>query len=130
MRWRSRRSSSATSPRLTIVHTSGEASGQIYVPEINNLLMVACIALVISFRPPPTWRRPTAGGWGTMVCTSPLPLSLAICRWGWSPLRAALLSGLFLAIEISVPRRERFRRSSTVAGSRCSSACGFPSMTT
>ncbi|MGE0641696.1 MAG: potassium transporter Kup [Thermoanaerobaculia bacterium] len=88
-------------PRLTIVHTSGEASGQIYVPEINNLLMVACIALVISFRA--SSNLAAAYGiavMGTMVCTSLLLLSLAIYRWGWSPLRAALLSGLFLAIEI------------------------------
>ena len=33
-------------PRVTIKHTSGEAEGQIYVPEINWLLAAACIALV------------------------------------------------------------------------------------
>ncbi|MCX6124181.1 MAG: KUP/HAK/KT family potassium transporter, partial [Proteobacteria bacterium] len=33
------------SPRLTIVHTSGETKGQIYVPEVNVLLMVICILL-------------------------------------------------------------------------------------
>jgi len=32
-------------PRVTIVHTSGAAEGQIYVPEINWALMVSCIAL-------------------------------------------------------------------------------------
>ena len=35
---------------MTIVHTSGETEGQIYIPEVNWLLMVACIALVLGFR--------------------------------------------------------------------------------
>ncbi len=37
-------------PRVTIVHTSGETEGQIYIPEVNWLLMVACVALVLGFR--------------------------------------------------------------------------------
>ena len=37
-------------PRVTIVHTSGKTEGQIYIPEVNWLLMVACVALVLGFR--------------------------------------------------------------------------------
>ena len=37
-------------PRVTIRHTSSETEGQIYIPEINWFLAVACIALVIGFR--------------------------------------------------------------------------------
>ena len=37
-------------PRVTIVHTSGMAEGQIYMPEINYMLMVACVALVLGFK--------------------------------------------------------------------------------
>ncbi len=37
-------------PRVTIVHTSGQAEGQIYIPEVNRILMVACLALVVGFR--------------------------------------------------------------------------------
>jgi KUP system potassium uptake protein len=36
-------------PRLRIVHTNPDIRGQIYMPQVNFLLMVACIALVISF---------------------------------------------------------------------------------
>ncbi len=36
-------------PRLTIVHTSTGAEGQIYIPEVNRALMVACVALVLGF---------------------------------------------------------------------------------
>src|ERR1700749_4405694 len=37
-------------PRLTVTHTSGTQSGQIYVPQINGLLFVLVVLLVISFR--------------------------------------------------------------------------------
>ena len=47
-------------PRLTIVHTSSREIGQIYMPAVNWLLMLACIALVLGFRARRTWRRPTA----------------------------------------------------------------------
>src|SRR5205085_2783088 len=38
------------SPRLSIIHTSYKQAGQIYVPEINKVLMFGTIALVIAFR--------------------------------------------------------------------------------
>lgn len=37
-------------PRLTIKHTSTEHRGQIYMPEVNSMLMYACIVLVLIFR--------------------------------------------------------------------------------
>jgi len=37
-------------PRLTIEHTSERERGQIYMPQVNWMLMVACIGLVLSFR--------------------------------------------------------------------------------
>jgi len=36
-------------PRVTIVHTSEKAEGQIYVPEVNYALMVACVLVVLGF---------------------------------------------------------------------------------
>jgi KUP system potassium uptake protein len=36
-------------PRVTIVHTSHKAEGQIYIPEVNYLLMAACVAVVLGF---------------------------------------------------------------------------------
>ncbi len=89
-------------PRLTIVHTSERASGQIYVPEVNALLMVACMALVISFRE--TSALAAAYGIavvGTMITTSGLFGLLIWRRWGWSPLRVVPLLIMFLAVEIS-----------------------------
>ncbi len=37
-------------PRLGIVHTSSRQQGQVYVPAVNLILAVACIALVLTFR--------------------------------------------------------------------------------
>ncbi|XXG80655.1 hypothetical protein AAC387_Pa09g1471 [Persea americana] len=39
-------------PRVKIVHTSLKYEGQIYIPEINYLLMLACVALTLGFKDP------------------------------------------------------------------------------
>ncbi len=88
-------------PRLSIIHTSERARGQIYVPEVNTLLMFACMALVVSFRS--TSNLAAAYGiavMGTMVSTSVLMFALMIRRWKWPVWRATALAGLFLAVEI------------------------------
>lgn len=88
-------------PRLTIVHTSGEARGQIYVPEINGFLLIACLALVFAFRT--TTALAAAYGIaviGTMVCTSVLMFQVARRRWHWSQLAALALVAFFLAVDL------------------------------
>lgn len=37
-------------PKVKVVHTSDKIHGQIYIPEINWILMVLCIAVTIGFR--------------------------------------------------------------------------------
>jgi KUP system potassium uptake protein len=37
-------------PRVKVVHTSKKIHGQIYIPEINWILMVLCIAVTVGFR--------------------------------------------------------------------------------
>ncbi|XP_062143965.1 potassium transporter 5-like [Alnus glutinosa] len=37
-------------PRVKVVHTSAKYEGQVYVPEVNYLLMLACIAVTLGFR--------------------------------------------------------------------------------
>ncbi|XP_030465657.1 potassium transporter 2-like isoform X1 [Syzygium oleosum] len=37
-------------PRVKVVHTSDKIHGQIYIPEINWMLMILCIAVTIGFR--------------------------------------------------------------------------------
>lgn len=37
-------------PRVKVIHTSNQIHGQIYIPEVNWILMVLCIAVVIGYR--------------------------------------------------------------------------------
>jgi KUP system potassium uptake protein len=89
-------------PRVTVVHTSGKTEGQIYIPEVNRLLMVACVALVLSFRA--STNLADAYGiavTGTMAITSILSYWVARDRWGWSLLRAGGLLLFLLVIDLS-----------------------------
>lgn len=37
-------------PRVKVVHTSAKYEGQVYIPEINYLLMLACIIVTFAFK--------------------------------------------------------------------------------
>ena len=92
-------------PRVTIVHTSGAAEGQIYVPEINWLLMVGCLALVLGFRNEGSTGLAAAYGiavTGTMAITSVLFAVVARERWGWSLRKTILLTAAFLLLDVSL----------------------------
>ena len=89
-------------PRVSIVHTSGDAEGQIYVPEVNGLLMVSCVALVLAFQE--SSKLAAAYGiavTGTMAITSVLFYVVARQRWGWSATKAGLIVGLFLTLDLA-----------------------------
>ncbi|MCC6316348.1 MAG: potassium transporter Kup [Gemmatimonadaceae bacterium] len=90
------------SPRVTIIHTSKQEAGQIYIPEVNWLLMIGCLAVVAGFGS--VSRLGAAYGiavTGTMAITTILFHEIARSRWNWSPWRAGLLSGFFLAIDLA-----------------------------
>jgi KUP system potassium uptake protein len=77
-------------PRVAIVHTSGDAEGQIYIPEINNMLLVMCMALVVGFKS--SSEMAAAYGiavTGTMSVTTVLFFAVSRYRWNW-PLWIAL----------------------------------------
>ena len=38
------------SPRFNILHTSAHEKGQVYIPEVNWMLMIATVGLVFGFR--------------------------------------------------------------------------------
>lgn len=90
------------SPRFTVVHTSSRTRGQIYVPEINGWLMLACCGLVLVFKK--SSNLAAAYGVaviGTMTITSLLLFVVAYRRWNWSLPKAAGLTSLFLAIDLT-----------------------------
>jgi KUP system potassium uptake protein len=89
-------------PRVTVVHTSGHEEGQIYIPEINWLLMLSCLALVIGFKS--SDRLASAYGiavTGTMAITSLLFYFVIRSRWGWSAAKALPLVAVFLTFDLA-----------------------------
>lgn len=37
-------------PRVRILHTSTKHEGQVYIPEVNYSLMIACVIVTVSFK--------------------------------------------------------------------------------
>jgi KUP system potassium uptake protein len=90
------------SPRVAIVHTSAGHRGQIYVPQVNWLLMVACVALVATFKT--STSLAAAYGLavtGTMSVTTLAYFLVLTKTWRW-PLYAAIpLCGLFMTVDLT-----------------------------
>ena len=89
-------------PRMTIIHTSAREAGQIYIPEINNALMVSCVVVVLGFR------NASALGaaygiavTGTMSITTVLFAVVAAARWNWPKWRALALASSFLLMDLA-----------------------------
>ncbi|MBP7867705.1 MAG: potassium transporter Kup [Acidobacteria bacterium] len=89
-------------PRLSILHTSASEIGQIYVPFINWTLMLSSIFLVLWFQT--STHMAAAYGLavtGTMAVTTVLAFSVMRRRWRWNPVLAALVSGVFLVVDLA-----------------------------
>ena len=79
-------------PRLAIVHTSAEYSGQIYLPRVNNALLIGVLLLVGLFRT----SHSLAAAYGiavatTMVVDGVLAFIVIWKLWHWPAWKAALL---------------------------------------
>jgi KUP system potassium uptake protein len=90
-------------PRVTIVHTSKQEAGQIYIPEVNVALAIGTLLLVLGFQ------TSTALGQaygvavtGTMAITTILFCSLAKDQWGWSPLQVWGFLAFFLTMDLAL----------------------------
>jgi KUP system potassium uptake protein len=89
-------------PRMLVVHTSREHEGQIYIPEMNWLLMLTCIGATLGFH--------TSSGLaaaygiavsGTMVITTILFFLVTRQVWRWSTARSLTFLVVFLAIDLT-----------------------------
>ena len=88
-------------PRVTVLHTSPDQEGQIYVPFVNWLLMLVTIGLVCSFGS--SSRLASAYGIAvtlSMIITSVLAYSVSRSR-GWSVPSALLVTLVFVCIELA-----------------------------
>jgi KUP system potassium uptake protein len=89
-------------PRLRVVHTSAAHQGQIYIPAVNLVLMLATIVLVFTFRS----SSHLAAAYGvavtsTMLISTMLFFVVARSRWHWSLLAAGLPAALFLVVDLA-----------------------------
>lgn len=89
-------------PRVTIVHTSAETEGQIYIPEVNRMMMIICIGLVLVFKE----SGRLAGAYGVavtanMAITSMVYYYVATRTWGWSLKKTLPLVLLFLFFDLT-----------------------------
>ena len=88
-------------PRLEVQHTSDQEIGQIYLPALNWLMLLAIIALVLGFGT--SSNLAAAYGiavTGTMLITNLLAIAVAVRLWQWSPLRAVLGALPFIIIDL------------------------------
>jgi KUP system potassium uptake protein len=86
-------------PRMRVIFTHAEESGQVYLPLVNWLLMIACVALVIGFGS----SEALASAYGVavsmdMVVTTILAVAVAR-RFGWHTLLAIGAGALFVVID-------------------------------
>jgi len=90
------------SPRMTVIHTSKSEAGQIYIPEVNQLLMFGTLLLVVAFR------DATKLGYaygiavtGTMGITTMLFHVVARSQWNWTPWKITALTTALLSIDFA-----------------------------
>jgi KUP system potassium uptake protein len=88
-------------PRVDIAQTSETEAGQIYIPGLNWLLMLACIGLVLGFGS--SSRLASAYGVAVttdMVFTSILFAVVARDRWRWGLPAGVALAAAFLFVDL------------------------------
>jgi KUP system potassium uptake protein len=89
-------------PRLEILHTSSREFGQVYIPAINWVLMVACIGLVLAFRSSSNLAAAYGVGVSTdMVITTVLFYIVARERWRWNAFVVGGLAGVLLVVDLA-----------------------------
>lgn len=89
-------------PRMEIQHTSSSEKGQIYMPIVNWLLMIAVIMLVLGFGS--STSLAAAYGiavTGTMIITTILAYVVASHAWGWNRWLVMGMVSVFLVIDLA-----------------------------
>lgn len=89
-------------PRLMVRHTSHEVEGQIFMPLVNTLLAVSCLALVLLFQS----SSKLGAAYGLAVTITMLADSIAIGfvlrkRFKWNFLQIIPLVAIFLTIDLA-----------------------------
>jgi KUP system potassium uptake protein len=87
---------------MTIVHTSGDEEGRIYVPFTNWTLYIAVMALVVGFQS--SSNLAAAYGiavTGTMMIDTVLVSFVMALMWRWHPVVVAAVAGTLLLVDLA-----------------------------
>ncbi len=88
-------------PRMDIRHTSATEMGQIYIPQINWMLMVGITVIVISFGSSSDLTHAYGlAVTGAMLMDTILAAIVARWLWGWSRWLTACVFGVFLVVDL------------------------------
>jgi KUP system potassium uptake protein len=89
-------------PRVTILQTSADERGQIYVPSTNAFMLVAVVLVVLGFGSSSAISGAYgASVMGTMLVTTILGAVAAATAWRWPAWRVAAVFGLFLLVDLA-----------------------------
>ena len=88
-------------PRMQVEYTSSTEAGQIYVPLINFLLLVAVMLLVVGFGS----SSALASAYGVAVATTMVVTTLGVIvvarlKWDWAPWKVLLVFAPLLALDL------------------------------
>jgi KUP system potassium uptake protein len=87
-------------PRLSIVHTSSFAEGQIYIPFLNWAMMAGCLTTVFLFRSSTSLAEAYGIAVTAVMCiTSLLFAEVALKTWRWHPALAWGVAGVFFLVD-------------------------------
>ncbi len=89
-------------PRLDVRHTSATEEGQIYMPQVNFILLIGVLILVLEFKNSDSLAAAYGlAVTGTFLCTTILALLVFRRQFGWNPLLVALVFGPLLLLDLS-----------------------------
>ncbi len=87
-------------PRMTVLHTSATQSGQIYMPQINIILMVLVLLLVISFGSSAALSNAYGIAVSGVMMVTAILLGIVMWRvWRWHPIATIMVMAPFLLID-------------------------------
>jgi len=88
-------------PRMVVLHTSETQSGQVYMPQINSMLMIGVLVLVLAFRSSEALSNAYGiAVSGVMIVTLLLLLVVMWRNWKWHPLAVIAFGVLFTVIDL------------------------------
>jgi KUP system potassium uptake protein len=89
-------------PRMDIRRTSETQTGQIFLPQINNMLLIGVLLLVVMFRTSDNLSHAYGlAVTGTMLVTTSLAYIVVRRMWKWGPIRTAALIGPLVVMDLT-----------------------------